>query len=707
MPTEIQKGNSILRPRARLIKTIGEELISSDVVAVTELVKNSYDADASIIVIKFNGDVEKVVVDKKTIKNVLKPRGSSIIISDDGNGMSLDIIKTAWMEPATIMKKKEKKSPGRSRRYTGEKGIGRFASAKLSTNLKIVTREAGDNEVVVNFNWEDYSEESLYLDQVKTYWEVRNPTEISNHGTTLYLENLNTSWDEEKIRLLKVALSRIINPVTPVEDFLIELIVPDTLGDFSGLIEAPDAINRPDYVVKGKVDGNGLAQITYFSRKTSTPSTFSKQLTRSDNTDASFKSGPFSYEFRVWDREKESLDRLAKEVGSTTKNIRADLDELTGVSIYRDNFRVLPYGDPKNDWLRLNARRINNPTMRIGDNQIVGYISISLDDNPELKDQSNREGLIESSAFSDLQEQVRDILNELEQRRYEERPRKEESAEDDESLYSRFSISKIAEAVKSKLPGDKEVLQLVEKTQETINNGVKKVQEVLARYRRLSTLGLLIDSILHDGSHFLLNMDSEIRDLERELKKKTRDDLAISHRIRAIQDQRKIIAQLFKRIEPFGGRKRGRPSNIVIEESIKNVFEIARNDLKRLNIETTLPDTVNTVTIDDGELQMIIVNLLQNAMFWLTKVQHQRKIAVEVERSENELAITFSDNGPGISEEKAKFIFDPYYTTREDGIGLGLTIVGELVAEYNGDFYLVNNGPLDGATFKIIFRKRI
>jgi hypothetical protein len=345
--------------------------------------------------------------------------------------------------------------------------------------------------------------------------------------------------------------------------------------------------------------------------------------------------------------------------------------------------------------------------MRISDNQIVGYISIGLDSNPELKDQSNREGIVESAAFSDLQEQVREILNQLEQRRYEERPRQEDAPQDNESLYSRFSISGIADAVRTKLPRDKDILQLVEKTQETINEGVRKVQEVLARYRRLSTLGLLIDSILHDGGHFLMNLDSEVRQLDKEFRKKDRDETKIAGHIKAIQDQRRVIAQLFKRIEPFGGRKRGRPVAIVIEESIANVFELTRFELNRLNIETILPQSKNLVTIDDGELQMIIVNLLQNSMYWLGKVQHERKIVVEVERTEAELAVTFSDSGPGIPEEKAKFIFDPYYTTREDGVGLGLTIVGELVSEYNGDFYLINNGPLDGATFKIIFRRRI
>jgi len=706
MPTEIQKGTSVLRPRARLIKTIGEELISNDVVAVVELIKNSYDADASIITIQFSGNVETVEIDKKTKRQVLRKEGASITISDDGIGMSLETIKSAWMEPATIMKRQAKRSPGKKRRYTGEKGIGRFASAKLSSDLQIVTREAGDNEVVVFFTWTDFTNEELYLDQVESSYEVRKPTDISTHGTTLHMKNLNSDWDEEKIRSLKVALSRLINPVAPVADFLIELVVPDKLGDFSGLIEAPEAINRPDYNIKGSVDETGIAKFEYSSRNVK-PATVSKDLSKTLRSKKAPISGPFDFEFRVWDREGESLDRLAKEVGTTTKNVKADLDELTGVSIYRDQFRVLPYGEPKNDWLRLNARRVNNPTMRLSDNQLVGYVSISLDRNPELKDQSNREGIVESQAFEDLQELVLSVLNELEVKRYAERPRKEEPSRGQESLYANFSISPLADAVTQKLRDDKEVLELVQTTQARINEGVRKVQDVLSRYRRLSTLGLLIDSILHDGAHFLLNIDSEVILLERELKKKDRNEAQIQRYIDSIKDQRRVLSQLFKRIQPFGGRKRGRPSKIVIEHSIKNVFEIKKHDLDRLGIETILPKTENTATIDDGELQTIIVNLLQNAMYWLETVKSPRKIVVEVEREDDQLAIIFSDNGPGVSDENASLVFDPYFTTRPDGVGLGLTIVGELAADYNGELLLVNNGPLGGATFKIIFRKRI
>ena len=104
---------------------------------------------------------------------------------------------------------------------------------------------------------------------------------------------------------------------------------------------------------------------------------------------------------------------------------------------------------------------------------------------------------------------------------------------------------------------------------------------------------------------------------------------------------------------------------------------------------------------------MIIVNLLQNSLYWLESVKKERKIKVEVERSDADIAVIFSDSGPGIKEEYQSLIFDPYFSTRPDGVGLGLTIVGELINEYDGDFLLVDNGPLDGATFKLTFKRRI
>lgn len=209
MNKNIKTGNFVFKPRARIIKTIGEELISNDNVAVVELVKNSYDADSPIVEITFNGIVKERQEGKK-IKKYIDKTDASIVIYDEGKGMDFHTIETAWMEPATNFKKKNE-NQNTKRKFTGEKGIGRFASAKLASKLDLITKQKDSDEIVVHFNWDDFSDEDNYLENISVNWEIRQSTEIKNSGTILKLNNLNNDWEEEKIRELRVTLSRLLN----------------------------------------------------------------------------------------------------------------------------------------------------------------------------------------------------------------------------------------------------------------------------------------------------------------------------------------------------------------------------------------------------------------------------------------------------------------------------------------------------------------
>lgn len=700
----IKKGKSKLRPRARIIRTIGEELISNDIVAIIELVKNSYDADAKKVCIAFQGELYKKD-DAKDSNPYLFPKGKGeIVIADDGSGMNLDTIKKGWMEPATIIKKVKSKS-GKGRRFLGEKGVGRFASARLSQQLEMVTRSKGDNEVYAVFNWAEFSDDNKYLDEIDCSWEERKASVVKKHGTVLNLKNVNLDWDYEKLCRLHTALSRLMSPVTPTKDFSIELNLPKEFSSLSGEITPPASLGKPGYHIKGSVDNRGLATFDYYSRNKDTKEKIRNKVILKPSREPIC--GTFNFEFRVWDREKESLEVLADSVKSTVRDVRRDLNEASGISIYRDGFRVFPYGEPKNDWLRLDMRRVQNPTMRLSNNQIVGYVSISLDDNPSLTDQSNREGIVESQAFVDLQEMIISVINELERRRYNERPRRKET-DSFEGIFSSINIEPVAELVQKKLPDDKEAKSIIDKTEKQIQKGIQHAQEVLARYRRLSTLGQLVDVVLHDGNGILLRIDNEVQLLDKEFSKKTINEDTIKKHIGIIRQERKVLSGLFKRLEPFSGRKRGRPTEIVVEDAIQNVFELYRKEIDKQKIEIKLPDSKTQVKFDESEFEMIIVNLLQNSLYWLeTMDSKERKITVETERSEDSLSLIFSDNGPGVDEEDVPSIFNPYFSRKPDGIGLGLTIIGELVAEYNGSFELLSSGPLEGATFRIIFRRRV
>ena len=263
-----------------------------------------------------------------------------------------------------------------------------------------------------------------------------------------------------------------------------------------------------------------------------------------------------------------------------------------------------------------------------------------------------------------------------------------------------MSIKSVVDLINKKLPEDREVKQVLIKTDADIKKSVQEIKKVLSRYRRLSTLGFLIDVILHEGSGILLRMGNSISLLE----KKSFDHKSLDH-LKNLKNETKILYKLFERLEPFGGRRREKPKTLILEDAIKNVFELLKTKISDLGVEIKLPESQTEIVFDESDLQSIFVNLLENSLYWLNDPnQKERKILVEVEKKENDVMIVFSDNGPGVEEEYRERIYEPYFTRKPDGIGLGLTIVGELVAEQNGVLQLID-GDLDGATFEIIFRR--
>lgn len=449
-----------LRPRARIMKTLGSELISNDAVAAIELVKNSYDAEASRVLIRFVGP--------------LLPGQGRIEIFDDGVGMSLDVVRGAWMEPATPGKRQNTNSGSKARRVLGEKGIGRFAAMRLASELELITRAQGaDQEVYGIFDWAQFEDEQKYLDEVLILTEVRKPEVIrsdvgldaiwpihevpvecppSEQGTLLRMNNLAQVWDAERFRLIQRGLSRLVSPFKENKDFSVFLLAPEEFSEFSAEITPPPALNYPHYSVMGTIDPQGKCDLKLEVKATGEVRSLTGGFVRDGKDrlqhledDAYSKlrqsiegqpesgrakwqkklpvCGPLQIELRIWDRD--DLGNVIQQTKSNLQNIRADLDAFAGVNIYRDGFRVLPYGEPNNDWLRLDLRRVMTPGMRLSNNQIVGHISISADQNTGLKDQSNREGLDENQSYSDLREIMKSILAKIEDLRKRSKSRAE------------------------------------------------------------------------------------------------------------------------------------------------------------------------------------------------------------------------------------------------------------------------------------------
>lgn len=709
----------VFRPRAHLLRTLGDELISSETVAVIELVKNAYDADATHVIVRF--------------QEPLEIGQGQIEVIDNGHGMSLETVQHAWMEPATRLKKHQSRSRRLQRRVLGEKGIGRFAAVRLANSLEVVTRHVGtDSEIWAFFDWSQFDDEEKYLDQVKVTWEERELKEIcpdgifqslgltnqAPHGTILRMKELRTTWEEKQVQELYIGLSRLILPVSgqeelsPADTFEVYLQFPLPFETQSGKVEPPEILMRPHYMLTGHVDQEGHYNLMIKLKEADDPEVIQGQFVLRQKHLP--RCGPFRVELRVWDRDSTSINETAQEHGSTVRDVRRDLNNAAGISIYREGFRVLPYGESHNDWLRLDLRRVQNPTMRLSNNQIVGYVLISADDNPDLRDQSNREGLIEGPALDDLRELSELVISELETRRYNARRSADEFKIGKRGLFVDFNLAAVHDLAKQRYPDDTELIALVEDKEKDLERRVAEVQAVLGRYRRLATLGQLIDTVLHEGRTPVAKISNAanlgLRDIERVGGDYNELIHKVGQRLNFIKRQTGILSTVFRKIQPFGGRKPGRPKTVRLEQVIADAFSILSEEIAQIGAQIKLPDTDTKVTVDSVEIQLIIINLLQNSLYWLDRVpQEHRQIAVEIRRSSiEEVEILFSDSGPGIQSEFQESIFAPYFSTKPHGVGLGLAIVGDIVSEYyEGKLELIEAGSLPGATFRITLRKRV
>ena len=661
----MKSGKQIFRPKARIIKSLGDELIGNEYVAINELVKNSYDAKATSVLIELSKD--------------------KIVISDDGEGMTSEQLKKGWFEPATNIKVGKKG-------LLGEKGIGRFATVKLAKKLNLKTKAKGHNCIVSNFDWEIFNEDkNTYLDEIKIDWEEKKCDGLASHGTILTLSDLDVNWlDENRKKELKVFLSRMINPFDEVKDFKVELKIGKDIFD----IAPSEVLNHPHYEIKGQFFDNKI-EFAYKGLK------IKENVIKDIKNPKLLSCGFFKFIFRIWDRDVEDMKELSEKLKIKRSDIKKDLDEAMGMSIYRDKFRVLPYGELNNDWLKLGHRRAQNITMCIDNNQIVGYISITKEGNKELKDKTSRDGLQENTAYDIFKENIKQILKEIEARRYIERkPKREEiKARSSRQFIKEFNLDDVSKYAKEKYPEDKVLVKKIDKKETEIIEQGKKFQKLILRYRRLSTLGQLLEDVIHEINGSFAGLSTNIGIIENYSK----DNKKILACTLAIRESQKNINQFVNRLKPFAERNRGSKKMISIVNEIKNIIAIKKAEIDKNKIKVKLP--VNDVKLSMRTLDLfsIISNLIDNSIYWLKEnnSEKDRQIIIKLKEDFGQTTITFCDNGPNVPVEYRESIFDPYFSLKKDGTGLGLSIIGEIVSEYGGKFDFIEDNEYQGAAFRI------
>lgn len=675
-------GFATFLPRARLLRLIGAELISDDVVAITELVKNAHDADASFISIQFS--------------NVTTP-GGEILIRDDGHGMDVDTLLTRWMQPAASNKgRKGFRFTQGGRRVLGEKGVGRFAADKLAARLEMVSRKKGESdEVHAIFDWDEFEADDLMLSDIKSRWEVRPADWLDSRGTMLRLTHLRTTWSERMFRRLSTRLARLMSPFETKAGFRI-IIQSDEFPAYSGEV-SQGFLDQAPYRIEASLNEDGSAAVRINGGKTQ------RHVLATEDP---YHCGPVNLRLFAFDLETESLAKI----GPRT-DVRAWLRDWSGISVYRDCFRVWPYGEPHDDWLRLDQRRVNNPVVKLSNNQIVGFVEIGSDRNPELRDQTNREGLIHNSAYEDLQRFILFAMQLMEAERQTLRHPKVRETKRNESADS--GVPSQLESLAARAP--KEIASELRKIATSLRGEIsaeRQAQEKLVEgYTELAAVGQTASLVGRSMATCLEGVEdvySTLRDLYRkdnfdDVAKKEQALLALRGTIENVSVRLRSLTEL------QSVAKRRRALDLAAE--LQRIRDLATPLLVENDATMSINMRKSEAMVLRTEMRpemfaSVIGAMLMNSVEW----RHARKplsIEVALRARDKDVEMHFRDNGRGIRAGLEASIFTPMVSGRENGNGMGLTVARRIIENHGGSLDLVVDGRRKGTTFRIVLpRKR-
>lgn len=753
---------------ARTARLIGQENFANAEGAIIELVKNSYDADASVCVI------------------IVDPVNDSIRILDNGDGMTEQIIRNQWMTIGTDDKKINFKT--KSRVKTGAKGIGRFALDRLGKSSIMVTKTLESESLVWDVDWNQFENTGAVISDIKATLQVGNSDfggeiiEIQNFtglkepiidfwkeekGTLISIDNLKDTWDEKATQSLFSNFEILVPPLetNTFQVFLFSTLEPDKYGkvlstlcddyDYKMTATVNDDQSIMIQVFRNELNFGDLKRIGFFDKsKLNQPQylieafengVFNVQ-TKLENLVAGFKDidknnslkkiGAFSFSFYFMKRGggQEKEEDLGKyPYKSVNYSSRTNwLDKFGGIKIFRDNFRVRPYGETKSssfDWLDLGKRALSNPTVtrpgyRVRPQQVYGIINISRIGNINFEDKSSREGLQENDTFSLFKEIIKSIIEIFENDRnqimmtlkkiYDERNKKIKAQEAAEQI---IKNKKSSNATPSQAEASAEKDTLITAI-EAYKEDLEELQDEQKILRVLASAGLIVTSFAHEFRNHtdsilprtdeLKNVLLQVIDIDKLKQLPVFFDPYIMLSDMRKQDER-LKSWLDFSISSVRKDKRTRRT-INLVTYIEGLEKIWGSLLSRRNIKLTIDKWIFTEVNFKGheiDLDGIFNNLITNSVD-----AYKRKDAGDLREIKlsfafnpleaNGISVLYQDFGPGLLEEitDPNKIFQPFFTTKRDektgekiGTGLGMWIVKSAIDEYNGDIEILQARP--------------
>ena len=674
---------------------LGEQLITDEVAAVSELVKNAYDADAPRVNV--------------TLSNVSEPDAGYIVIKDNGHGMSQETVISSWLELGTLSKArsadlKPRFSESGKRLCLGEKGLGRLAVHKLGNVTELVTKRAKTNyETRIVVDWTAFEKNEAFLSDVPIEWETMNPSIFTEspwlNGTQIKITKLRRQWTRDMIERLQRNVMALKSPFADLSDFEITMEVKDNLARDLSTPDIVNLVKNATYALVGNVDETGKIHYTYtFTRSDLGELNRKKDIDKDIRNPEDFAGdrkpvcGPFTIRLYCWDLAPQDLRAVFADTSTYTEMIRPN----TGIKVFRDGFRVLPYGNPDNDWLNMDLGRVRQFERRVSRNQMIGAIEISSETAPRLLDKTDREGLIDNEAFRDFRSLVKSALTEFEGYRYDDRRKLKEAtgrirdAESERTKYSQRLIA-LSNMVMKQTSIDTatklEIRRVLSETRESLDSLLSEKEQPL----------LVAASI---GLTYMMPTHEVRRDIHEAMKllRRTKDSTestqeTISAAVSLLKQADSVVGGIGKLMQ-----RTAQDEEFVLKKPVEDAIELMRNRLDRNDIKWSIdPRNQTRVKGSDRLITILLLNFLDNSIYWLQRNKpEERNIKIITDSYQEKPAIVVSDSGPGFGDDDISVLTLPFFTRKPNGMGLGLYIADRIAKMNEGKLKILGQSELPG-----------
>lgn len=674
---------------ARVLAHLGEDLIKDESIALLELVKNSYDAGATKCVVDFNFDIFGSLIE--------------ISISDNGSGMSLDTIENIWLVIGTDNKKNKLISHRQGRLPLGEKGIGRLGVHKLGNDIKLYSKHSDENEVYVSIDWSKLAE-SKDIDDFKIDYGYSSDSHFLNKqtGTKIIVRNLKGEWNRRKLRSVFRDLTTLNSPFSEKSDSF-EVLVSSNNNVFSGLPNLEAIKNAGLYYGHCTLEGSIITEFSYEfkpwnvldkikSRSQKALDEYEKVLIHNVEVENEtgkvvkrekrlnlneYNIGRVQFDVIMYEKDSSVFSLLNVE----KKGLNDYLKENSGIRVYRDNMRVFDYGEPGNDWLSIDKRRLSRSGGSISNSLLLGSVMLDRISSYGLREKTNREGFIEDEAYFAFVDAISYVMDLFIQQRNQDR-------------MNLMSIYKTGKNVTEPVIGElSEVISIVK---EKVPDEKDQHQILTYLYRIESQYNEVRDTLIHSAS-IGINLGGAIHELEKQMA--ALKSCAEAGNIFKVKE---IIPVLETIIANYSSMMlKSEIQKINISQIVGKVIEYNRFRFQdhAIRLFSNYRTVDMMAKLSKTETISALTNLVDNSIYWVCRSRiEDRMIYLYVTESFREGFVTVAvcDNGPGfkIAPELAVRAFVSGKPLNA-GMGFGLYITHETMKQLNGHMDILSNCDIE------------